>query len=435
MAAGLTHLNERGEAQIVDIGDKAVTAPPRRRPGPARGQARDHRRHPRRHAQEGRRPRRRPRRRHHGGQEDLGPDPALPPDRADQRRRSTSSGDGDALAITATAETTGQTGVEMEALTAASVAALTLYDMAKAIDRGMRDRRRRARREVRRQVRRLQAGRPMIPVDEALDRILAQASPTSAPRPCRSPKRTAASSPRRSSPRTASRPSTPAPWTATPCAPPTSSRAGRCASPAPSQAGAALRRHDGARPVRPHLHRRAAADRRRRRGHAGRGTRQTATTVSFTKRPRRAQHPPRGMDFADGRRAAARRRRAHARRCSTSPPPPTAPSSTVARRPRVAILATGDELVPPGTAARPRPDRRLQRLRALRRSSARMPPTSSTSASSATTSRSSRTPLLRAFDCGVDVIITTGGASVGERDYVQEVLRRPRRRARLLEDR
>ena len=45
--------------------------------------------------------------------------------------------DGPALAITATAETTGQTGVEMEALTAASIAALTLYDMAKAMDRGM----------------------------------------------------------------------------------------------------------------------------------------------------------------------------------------------------------------------------------------------------------------------------------------------------------
>ena len=34
-------------------------------------------------------------------------------------------------------ETTAQTGVEMEALTAASVAALTVYDMAKAIDKGM----------------------------------------------------------------------------------------------------------------------------------------------------------------------------------------------------------------------------------------------------------------------------------------------------------
>jgi cyclic pyranopterin phosphate synthase len=39
------------------------------------------------------------------------------------------------VAITAHAETTAQTGVEMEALTAASVAALTVYDMAKAIDK------------------------------------------------------------------------------------------------------------------------------------------------------------------------------------------------------------------------------------------------------------------------------------------------------------
>jgi len=40
--------------------------------------------------------------------------------------------------ITATVKTTGRTGVEMEALTAASVAALTVYDMLKAVDRGMR---------------------------------------------------------------------------------------------------------------------------------------------------------------------------------------------------------------------------------------------------------------------------------------------------------
>jgi cyclic pyranopterin phosphate synthase len=43
----------------------------------------------------------------------------------------------DRVDITATAETTAQTGVEMEALVAASVAALTVYDMAKAIDKGM----------------------------------------------------------------------------------------------------------------------------------------------------------------------------------------------------------------------------------------------------------------------------------------------------------
>ncbi|MFT4098374.1 MAG: cyclic pyranopterin monophosphate synthase MoaC [Rhodoblastus sp.] len=40
--------------------------------------------------------------------------------------------------VIATAKTTGQTGVEMEALTAVSVACLTIYDMLKAADRGMR---------------------------------------------------------------------------------------------------------------------------------------------------------------------------------------------------------------------------------------------------------------------------------------------------------
>lgn len=43
-----------------------------------------------------------------------------------------------AVEITATAKVTARTGVEMEALTAVSVAALTIYDMCKAIDRGMR---------------------------------------------------------------------------------------------------------------------------------------------------------------------------------------------------------------------------------------------------------------------------------------------------------
>lgn len=51
---------------------------------------------------------------------DLSPDPELP-----------------GVRITATVKTTGQTGVEMEALTAASVAALTVYDMAKAVDKAM----------------------------------------------------------------------------------------------------------------------------------------------------------------------------------------------------------------------------------------------------------------------------------------------------------
>jgi cyclic pyranopterin phosphate synthase len=52
---------------------------------------------------------------------DIEPDPALP-----------------GLKVTATAKVTGQTGVEMEALTAVSVACLTIYDMVKAADRAMR---------------------------------------------------------------------------------------------------------------------------------------------------------------------------------------------------------------------------------------------------------------------------------------------------------
>ena len=51
---------------------------------------------------------------------DLTPDTALP-----------------GIRILATVKTTGQTGVEMEALTAASVSALTVYDMAKAVDKAM----------------------------------------------------------------------------------------------------------------------------------------------------------------------------------------------------------------------------------------------------------------------------------------------------------
>lgn len=49
----------------------------------------------------------------------------------------TERSDGQGLDVETLARTTGKTGVEMEALTACSVALLTLYDMAKAIDRGM----------------------------------------------------------------------------------------------------------------------------------------------------------------------------------------------------------------------------------------------------------------------------------------------------------
>ena len=59
----------------------------------------------------------------------------------------------DGVTITAAAETTAQTGVEMEALTAVLAAALTVYDMTKGLDPAIIDRSRLPDREVRRQER------------------------------------------------------------------------------------------------------------------------------------------------------------------------------------------------------------------------------------------------------------------------------------------
>lgn len=137
MAQGLTHLNEKGEAHIVDIGDKAVT---RRR---AMAQARIV-------AQPGTVAA------IMGGGLKKGDALAVARVAGIMAAKKTSdliplchpipltkvsvdiTADGEGvILIHASAETTGQTGVEMEALVAASTAALTLYDMAKAIDRGM----------------------------------------------------------------------------------------------------------------------------------------------------------------------------------------------------------------------------------------------------------------------------------------------------------
>ncbi len=73
--------------------------------------------------------------RHHGRQADAGADPAVPPARHLGRHRRPGVAD-DAVDITATVRTTDRTGVEMEALTAVSVAALTVVDMVKAVDKG-----------------------------------------------------------------------------------------------------------------------------------------------------------------------------------------------------------------------------------------------------------------------------------------------------------
>ena len=88
-------------------------------------------------AAEGRRARHGPARRGHGGEADERPDPALPPAAALPRRRHSRGRRATRVEILASAETTAQTGVEMEALVAASIAALTVYDMAKAVDKAM----------------------------------------------------------------------------------------------------------------------------------------------------------------------------------------------------------------------------------------------------------------------------------------------------------
>ena len=137
MAAGLTHLNDKGEAHIVDIGDKTVTR--RRAVAQARILGKPETIST-----------------IMGGGLKKGDALAVARIAGIMAAKKTSDliplchpipltkvsveieADGpEAILIRATAETTGQTGVEMEALVAASTAALTLYDMAKAIDRAM----------------------------------------------------------------------------------------------------------------------------------------------------------------------------------------------------------------------------------------------------------------------------------------------------------
>ncbi|WP_055049176.1 molybdopterin molybdotransferase MoeA [Devosia sp. A16] len=98
------------------------------------------------------------------------------------------------------------------------------------------------------------------------------------------------------------------------------------------------------------------------------------------------------------------------------------PALTVTRRPTIAVLATGDELVPPGTPLGPD--------QIIASNSYGLIPLLSPWAEQvidlgivADDKDRLEAALLAAFDQGVDMLVTTGGASVGERDYVQEVLR------------
>ena len=125
---------------MVDVSDKAATE----RVAVAEGRVvmtrDDARSRAQGQRQEGRRARRRAHRRHHGGQAHARADPALPSARALQGRGRHRAGPASCPASSCArpCKVNGQTGVEMEALTAVSVACLTIYDMVKAVERGMR---------------------------------------------------------------------------------------------------------------------------------------------------------------------------------------------------------------------------------------------------------------------------------------------------------
>ncbi len=137
MSQKLTHLNARGEAHIVDVGGKAVTA--RRAVARATLEARPETIEA-----------------IAGGTLKKGDALAVARIAGIMAAKKTSeliplchpialnrveveiTAGGSEITILATVETEDRTGVEMEAMTAASVAALTLYDMAKGIDRAMR---------------------------------------------------------------------------------------------------------------------------------------------------------------------------------------------------------------------------------------------------------------------------------------------------------
>ena len=137
MSKPLTHLNQKGEAHIVDVGGKDITA----RRAVARATLEAKRETIAAIA---------------GGELKKGDALAVARIAGIMAAKKTSdliplchpialnkvdvdiTADGGLITILATVETNDRTGVEMEAMTAASMAALTLYDMAKGIDRAMR---------------------------------------------------------------------------------------------------------------------------------------------------------------------------------------------------------------------------------------------------------------------------------------------------------
>ena len=125
--------------------------------------------------------------------------------------------------VTAEVKVSGQTGVEMEALTAVSVACLTIYDMVKAADQGHADRRRPPAPEERRPLRDLRfrgEAMSLLPVEEALA-ACSPASPAGRGRDRGDRRLRRPTLAEDVAACATSRPSPPPPWTATPCEAPT----------------------------------------------------------------------------------------------------------------------------------------------------------------------------------------------------------------------
>ena len=139
-AKKLTHIDKRGQARMVDVSAKLATE----RTAIAEGRVMMRKETLELvlsgNAQQGRRAGRGAARRHHGGQAHARADPAVPSAGRSPRSRSTSTPTHELPGCwcSATVKVTGPTGVEMEALTAVSVACLTIYDMIKAVERGVR---------------------------------------------------------------------------------------------------------------------------------------------------------------------------------------------------------------------------------------------------------------------------------------------------------
>ena len=256
----------------------------------------------------------------------------------------------------------------------------------------------------------------------------------SPPRTCPSPqRRSAACSPRTSSPPATCRRSPTARWTAS--SSPRAPRAAACAIVGESRAGAPA--DGGARRGR------GAADLHRRGRAAGR--RRPACSRSSRGRPRRTagDHPAgdappgqhvrgAGEDVAGGRPGPRARDARSAPPRSASPSSPAARAVTCARRPRVAVLATGDELSAARRAARAGPDPRLQRRSRSPRSPA------SAGARGRRARPRARRPAARARrrspprSSAADVLVVSGGVSVGPHDHVKPALDGARRRGALL---